>query len=291
MSLGLIQSTLQTAGAHVGDILWWTLDDARTPRHRLEAIWADAGLSRSFLPEPPTAEKALRTAVREAQVGQTGYLIRLAKDDPEELIYAVVDERRDGRGNVSYAQEARITLRRRVSQHLETDASQHDLVRRVSAAYDSLLTTHTADDIRRCLVRLLNASAAVTLRDHGGVYWVPAPYQATVRALQAAVGQLGRSRLDIVPVHASPEATSAIGDAARTEILQDLTSLQAEIDGFLTSPPDRPSTLLRRLQTFEELRDKAQLYHSILQVQVGDLETQLTTLTQHVEGLLQAQAS
>ena len=70
MSLSLIRSHLQTAGEHVGDILWWTLEDARVTRGRLEEVWADAGLSPAFLPEPPTPEKALKTAVREAQAGQ-----------------------------------------------------------------------------------------------------------------------------------------------------------------------------------------------------------------------------
>ena len=51
------------------------------------------------------------------------------------------------------------------------------------------------------------------------------------------------------------------------------------------------STLTRRLATFDELRAKAHLYHSVLQVQVSDLDTKLDELTRHVEGLLQAKAS
>lgn len=67
MSLSLIRSHLQTAGEHVGDMLCWTLEDARISRDRLEEVWLGAGLSTTLPPEPPMPEKALRTAVREAR--------------------------------------------------------------------------------------------------------------------------------------------------------------------------------------------------------------------------------
>ena len=291
MSLSLIRSHLQTAGQHVGDMLWWTLEDARIGRARLEEVWHSAGLPAALLPEPPTPEKALRTAVREAQVGQQGHLIRLGKEDDDELVFAVVEEQRDGAGNVSYRQEARIVLRRLVTPFLGSDAPDHELVRAVRQRYEALLATHTADDVRRALVKTLASCAAVTLRDHGGVYWVPAPFADTLRRLQVAVAGIGGSRLDVIPVHASPEASQALGAAARSALEDDLAVLTAEIEAFLQEPPERASTLTRRLATFDELRAKAHLYHSVLEVQVADLDARLDDLTRHVEGLLQAKAS
>ncbi|GEJ56632.1 hypothetical protein AMYX_13730 [Anaeromyxobacter diazotrophicus] len=272
-------------------MVWWTLEDARIGRARLEEVWTAAGLSPALLPEPPTPEKALRAAVREAAVGQQGHLIRLGKDDEHELVFAVVEEQRDGAGNVNHRQEARIALRKQVAASLGSDAPDHDLVRAVRERYERLLTTHTPDDVRRALVKTLAACAAVTLREHGGVYWVPAPFAETLRRLQIAVAGIGASRLDVVPIHASPEASQALGAAARSALENDLAVLTAEIDAFLHEPPDRAATLTRRLATFDELRAKADLYHSVLQVQVSDLDARLDELTRHVEGLLQAKAS
>jgi hypothetical protein len=291
MSLALIKQHLHTDGAHVGDILWWTLADARITRSQLEAIWSGAGLATGFLPEPPTPEKALKTAVRECQVGHRDHLVRLGKEDDRELVFAILLETRDGAGNVQTQQKARIRLDRTAPTRLDCDHPGHDLVAAIAAAYDRLLTTHTSDDIRRALVKTLTSCAAVTLRDFGGVYFVPAPYADTLRRLQAAVAAIGASRLDIVPIHASPEARAALGDAARAAVEDDLVALRAEIERFLAEPPDRASTLMRRLQVFEELRSKARLYHSVLSVQVQDLEASLDELTLSVEGLLQSRAS
>jgi hypothetical protein len=291
MTVDLIRSYTHTGGRHVGDLLWWTLADARVTRSTLESVWASAGLAENLLPEPPTPEKALRTAVREAQVGHPDHLLRLGKEDDGEIVFAVVVETRDGDGNVSLAQTARIRLDRAHPVRLESDRPGHDLVAAVCAAYDRLLNTHTPDDVRRALVKTLASCAAVTLRDHGGVYWVPAPYAETLRRLRDAVSNIGASRLEVVPIHATPEATAALGDAARASIDEEITALRAEIEGFLTAPPERASTLARRLEMFEGLRAKARLYHTVLQVQVQDLETALNKLTLQVEGLLQTKAA
>ena len=291
MSLDLIRSHTRSAGKHVGDLLWWTLSDARITRCTLESVWSNAGLAPELLPEPPTPEKALKTAIRESAVGQHDHLLRLGKEDENEIVFAVVRETRDTAGNVSLSQEARVRLDRNAPARLESDRASHDLVVAISAAYDRLLATHTPDDIRRALVKTLNSCAAVTLRNHGGVYWLPAPYAETVRQLQQAVSNIGASRLDLVPIHATPEATAALGTAARASIDEEITALRVEIDGFLADPPERAATLARRLEAFEVLRAKARLYHTVLQVQVQDLEAALNKLTLQVEGLLQTKAA
>ncbi|HTU02009.1 MAG TPA: DUF6744 family protein [Candidatus Sulfotelmatobacter sp.] len=291
MSLDLIRSHTLTAGQHVGDLLWWTLADARISRSLLESIWRDAGLSSNWLPDPPTPEKALRAAVRESQVGQPSYLLRLGKEDDHEIVFAVVLESRDPSGNVHHSQEARVRLDRHAPAKLDSDDPGHALVVAIYAAYDRLLATHTVDDVRRAVLKTLDSCAAVTLRDHGGVYWVPSPHAETLRHLQSAVSMIGSSRLDVVPIHATPEAISALGSAARASIEDELAALRSEIEGFVTDPPGRASTLARRLETFEDLRSRARLYHSVLQVHVQDLDGALTKLAAQVEGLLQNRAA
>jgi len=290
-SLQEIRSHTEKSGRHVGDIVWWTLADARISRSHLESVWLAAGLSTAHLPEPPTPERALRTAVREAQVGRREHLVRLGKEDDRELVFAVMLETRDGTGDVTVVQEARVRLDRVAPARLDSDRPGHELVAAISDAYDRLLNTHTVDDVRRAVLKTLDACAAVTLRDHGGVYWVPSPHAQTLRRLKEAVSRIGTSRLDLVPIHESPEATAALGHAARASIEDEIRVLRTEIDGFICEPPGRASTLGRRLEAFEDLRAKARLYESVLEVQLQDLEASLNKLTLEVDDLLQGKAA
>ena len=290
MDLEQIRSYTVTDGRHVGDVVWWGLDSARIRRDDLEAIWKRAGLSPDLLPKYPTAEKAFKTAVRDSGVGLADQLFRLGKQDENEIVFAVLHEERDSVGNVEHAQVARIRLDRNHTSVLESDQPDHELVRVVFKAYDQLLHTHTVDDVRRTLVKTLDACAAVTLRDHGGVYWVPADFSETLHRLQGAVSEIGKSRLDIVPIHATPAGTQALGHAAHESIEAEITTLRAEIQRFTAEPPERVSTLVHRLERFEALKQKAQLYHSILEVQVQDLEGALDELADTVRRLLDGDA-
>lgn len=290
MTLDKLTSALSKGGQHLGDIFYWTLSEARIDRSTLETIWSAAQLSPEHLPDPPTAEKALKAAIREAAVGQPDRLIRLGKEDEAEIVFAVVRETKHADGSITYQQETRIILDRK-AETVSSDLSGHDLAGVIATRFAELRTTHTPDDVRRAMMKTLDACAAVTLRDHGGVYWVPAPYAELVRRLQAAVEKIGSSRVYLLPVHASADASRTLGEAATLAIEDELAALKAEVEGFMASPPDRQSTLVRRLDAFEGLQARANLYRDVLQVHVADLESTLSALTVTVENLLNQRAA
>lgn len=290
-ALKLITNALASGPEHLGDLVWWSLSDARVDRVTLQVIWGEANLPPDLLPEEPSVERAFKAAVKEAQVGQHGRLIRLAVDTPDEIVFGVVREDRHCDGTLAYAQEARVTLDRH-RDRLTTDAPGHDLVVDVRRRFEVLKSTHVADDVRRSIVRTLGSFAAVLLRPSGGIYWVPTPFAAQARRLQAAVDRVGSSTLSLLPVHRSPEAEATLGEVARASIEDELIALRTEIDGFVTLPPERTSTLERRLEVFDALRGRARLYRDVLSVEVSSLDHQIdqlaATVTQMIDRKSQA---
>src|SRR5207247_2644167 len=105
--------------------------------------------------------------------------------------------------------------------------------------------------VRRTIVKTLHSFAAVTLRDGGGFYWVPAPFAEHLRRLQSAIAKIGNSKIHLLPVHKSPEVKQTLGEIAKGSIEGELKALQSEIESFLKVPPDRASTLTRRFDAFE----------------------------------------
>lgn len=290
MNLKNLATVLAKSGAHLGDVVFWQLTDARVDRATLESLWKCAGLDVVLLPEEPTAERALKQAVREAQVGQRDRLIRLGLDNEAEVVFAIVRESRDDSGNVAYFQEARVHLDRS-KEVLTSDVTSHDIVQAVLASYRTLRNTHTADDVRRAIVKALGTWAAVALRDGGGVYWVPSVYAAELRRLQAAIEKVGSSKLHVLPVHQSADADRALGEIATASLEAELAELQTEIAAFVSMPPERTSTLTRRLEAFEALRDRAKLYRSVLSITVTDIDQQLQNMAATVEGLISKKAA
>jgi hypothetical protein len=265
--------------------LWWELAAASVNRPDLVKLWVQGGLPTELLPEEPTPEKAFKTAARETQVGHTDRLLRLAKDDELEVVFGIVNEQRDGNGGLEYHQQARITLDRQTG-NLLSDQPADNMVQKLMARFQELKTLHTTDDVRRTITRTLDSFAAVTLRHGGGVYWTPAVYAASLRRLQAIIEKLGQSKMHLVPVTATKEGQAALAQAAKASIEEELTALQTEMQQFLQTPPDRASTLMRRLEHFDDLRRKANLYQTVLQAQVEGLAENLTEMERQVHGLL-----
>lgn len=281
-----LKSVLASGGAHLGDICFWTLYDAAIDRTSLESHWLSAGLAPELLPEPPTAERALKAAVRESAVGQHDRLIRLGKESEAEIVFAIVRESKHADGSVTFQQETKLTLDRKTEQ-VTFDDPNHDIGQAVAHAFKRLRTTHASDDVRRAIVRTLATFSAVTLRESGGIYWCPAPYEKQLRQLQVAVEKIGSSKMYLLPVHDSADASRTLGDAALGAIQQELEQLKTEVEVFVAQPPERSSTLARRFDAYEALRSRAQLYRDILKVQVQDLDAQLDGMTSAVEKLLQ----
>jgi hypothetical protein len=179
----------------------------------------------------------------------------------------------------------------RATELITTDRHEHELVQSVFASYGVLRTTHTSDDVRKAIVKALGSWAAVTLREGGGVYWVPSVSAADLRRLQGAIEKIGSSRVHVLPVHQSQDANRALGKIATASLEAELAQLQTEIATFMSAPPERTSTLTRRLEAFEALRARARLYRSILSIQVTDLDAELGKMSAAVEGMLARKAA
>jgi len=283
--LELIRHHTNHGGEPLGDLLWWELANATITRPTLQNLWAQAALPAELLPEPPSTEKTFKTAARETQVGHPDRLLRLAKEDEHEIVFGIVSEQRDGSGGLDYHQEARITLDR-VNDRLVSDAPANDMVRQFFQRFDDLRDVHTTDDVRRTITKTLDSFAAVTLRSGGGVYWAPAPHADALRRLQGVVEQLGQSKMHLVPITRTKEGQAALAQAAKASIEEELTALQTEMQQFLQTPPDRASTLMRRLEHFGDLRRRASLYQTVLSAQVAGLSESLSEMEQQVHGLL-----
>jgi hypothetical protein len=288
-AIDMLRQTLSAGDQHLGDIVFWTLADARVERSTLERIWTGSGLAQGLLPEPPTLERSFKAAVKESQAGHPDLLLRLAKEDDQSIAFGIIKEHRHGDGQLTYTQQARVVLER-ASGQVRTDNPHHDVVAAVETRYELLRSTHTVDDVRRTVVRALHSFAAVTLRDGGGIYWVPQPFAVQLRKLQGAVEQIGASRVYLVPVHRTLEAEKALGEVATESVEHELEALKSEIESFLAAPPDRSSTLVRRFDAFEDLRKRAGLYKTILSAEVQDLDEQLDKLAASVEMLLAQKA-
>ena len=163
MTFETVKSGLSQGGQHLGDLVYWTLAEARIQRTTLETLWSAAQLPMNLLPEEPTAENALKNAVRESQVGQLERLIRLGKEDEAEIVYAIVREHCHADGSVSHHQETRVLFDRTI-EAITADDRGHALVAAITGRFVELRSTQLSGGSGERSPRSISATSCSCLR-------------------------------------------------------------------------------------------------------------------------------
>lgn len=280
------------ASGAAGAVTYWRLSGS-IPHADLAAAWAAAGLPEAELPRLPSPETVLRrtvTALREARrhvdpLARRGAWavvdVRPTADDLDFRTTAkvfYVPETADAAGNVTPAE-------------LRVETDDDKLADTIRATYAEQAGLLTSTDISAWLIRRVEALQAVSLRDSGGVYFVPKGGVAYWRLIAGVLAETTRHTVFQIPALPNQDAAAAILDA----IMDEVTTAVARIDAELTAEPeDRigPRALRARTATCHELASKVGVYEDLLGRSLADLRTQLDELEARVVAAsLLAQAS
>jgi hypothetical protein len=293
--LAEIAASTTSAGAFQGSVVWWDQEDSETPSAAFRQAWKAQGLDEAHLPETPPPARALRDAGQEALKGRGNkrgeYLLRPAGTQGATYFYALVREDQTTVGSLHHGQHATFqvdpdgTLRVAVF-----DPACRPQASAVEANYRRILGTYQSRDIRECVTRAIKGCAGVSLRSHGGVYWVPAPFQGTVEAIKRVIDGVGRSVFSVLPIHGTALGQEAVQTAARRSLEEELRDLKAELDGWSLEVAHgdgpRPSTVRRRIEDFADLAQRADLYRDILSLQVDSITAALQAAQEQARKIL-----
>jgi hypothetical protein len=290
-----IKEATAQGGALQGSVLWWDLYDSEVEAGAFTSKWCGAGLDKDLLPEVPPPARALRDAGQETLKGYGNkkgeYLLRPAGERGGSYYYALVNENRPTEGLVTHKQDATFCVGPSGALTVTVNnPSCSAVAKAIEAAYHRIHGTFQSRDIREAVLRALKACAGIPLRSHGGIYWVPAPFQGEVEKIATVIEATGQSSFSILPIHATAIGTKAVTAAARQSLEEQMKELKVELDGWSMDVAHgegpRPSTVNRRIEDFADLRSKAQLYRDILNMQVGDIESKLAAAEQQAAKIL-----
>jgi hypothetical protein len=260
LDLVSVESGVETAGA----IVWWRLEGG-IRYDTLVGELHEAGLPDELLPAAVSPKTALRRALDEMVTGRS-----FRRGVPgEKGAYVVVDERGTDRESLAYDvhQSARLVdgkLR------IEGDYTFEQALR---AAYAVELAGFTSIDLSEWLIyTLLPRLDAVSLRDGGGVYFIPHDHVHTFRRYVGAIQ--GESRFFEVPALKSKEAVAAILDAVTREV----TSEADWMFGEIASGELGPRALDTRLAGCSRMLTKIKSYENLLGARLPNITEQVQKL-------------
>lgn len=278
----------QAGGRRLGSLLWWSLSSNRISHPELEAMFEQNGLTRDYLPKAVKPAGAFRRAWRHAASGlASGLMLRRISESADELVVGLVEEHPDPTNkDLDYRVLSRISFDK-AEGRIEADA-EHSVVEEVRRLYRRHLD-HSTDDIRAMLTAFL-ADAGISLRESGGVYFVPARFSTTLDAVCAVVEAAGGNTTFRLPVLDTPDGRSTLRDVANRSLDDEIRALEQELAGF---DPDsvRVSTLERRVEAFDALRSRVQLFSGVLSFKAEAMLDRIAHLQAGLRGQLGAKGA
>jgi len=274
----LMQGQGSTGARHMGDVVWLSMSGVEAKRADIRAAFAQHGLPEALAPSDPSAEAAFGMAVGAYGSGvEHGIFLRRVdtktKGSDVLLLHTqkgvgTLDEVQTvGRVGVTMAGKIAVT-KNPALWGFKADQVVNDL----TSTFDNRLERATSSELGGAVVAaVLGWCGGIRLRDRGNVYWAHSAGAQEVRSLARVLEQFGTSYLAVLPVHDNAEARGAVQRAAAESFACELRDISDELAKFSKSSTLRTSTLERRLEEYEDLAQRVDLYSDILSGKRADI--------------------
>jgi len=250
-----------------GAVTYWRLQGA-TQLAQLAAAWKVEGLPATALPEAPSGKIALSRALRDQQHVKR----KLVKAGGG--FWALLDVLADAHGHVETQQ---IAIARYTDQGLELTCmpnAPYDLDAKIRTGFFNYSQTLETADVSNWLTKLADAKHATSLRESGGVYFLPQPAVAYWEIVTRVLAGCGHAVFSI-PALRSDEAIAAILDSLTQEANAACAALHTEMGQPLDQlPGDRG--LATKARACDSLATKIAGYAALLEVDLGSLQDRIT---------------
>lgn len=265
---------LTTAGAAI----WWKLRD-KTTRDKLEQALQNSGISeeRWYLPEEPSAERCLRRALKELKEyrrlirplkGKKGWAIVHEDATEDDMEHAtIVVARIDSDGCVRWKPTDRAYDQLSVSQLNRMEDE-------VLASYQTQRNILNHGDMSQWLLRQVHNMNAVTLRDGGGVYFVPPSHVPHWQSIGEVLKAIGASRAYSLQAVKALDAMEAVFDALQDEAIDMVDKIREKLEEERYGV----RALQNRVVLCEDFVDKVARYEKFLGTSMGRIHEQVEEL-------------
>jgi hypothetical protein len=311
----------------VGFTVLWRLAGIRVSHSDLEQALRATGFEK-YLPDLPTPHVALRRALAEwiRAKQKTARTLQLQQDDEEQdehgggrrrtlirvidragsehLVYALVAEDIDFSAlGLSYGTALRILLHKKTGEMICTTDAEGviDAQRESQQVTDELMPywrqyrdLFIARDLSQMVREIIDEMNAVSLRQAGGVYFVPENERDALFRLRQLIagiphGSGSESFVCALGVPDADEAKRGLSKAVHAGLLDEINSLRGDLDRLSESGDRlREKTIAQRLVIYKQLKAKAEMYQELLGLRQDEVRAGIARLEREALNLLSA---
>jgi len=290
VSVKAIADTLQQAeGKHLGDLCGWSISGTR-PKDRVDNLAVLYGLEEDFHFPKLTPNSCYRKAIQQTfNLGKKDHgkaMAVLVEDSANKIVHSIVtssvvddDDDAVSTKDAEFKTEIKVGFNKEAYRDgasagacLVLEDETHPSAVALRAKYTELAETYLSYDIRNAFQHAFRLWDACPILPHGGLWYIPSIHAEKVRAWHGFMTDLGMTTA-VIPAFDTKETLESLRQSTRNGLEGQLSDMMYLLDMYAREGWDtvRTKTLEKRVEEFDELRARAELYSSILGTTVNDL--------------------
>lgn len=259
----------------LGWIIYWSTSSFREDVSKVKAVLSQVGINEEYakLIAPSTA---LQAAFDSATGGQANLRKHSVRSDDRTILALV-------RGTASGAEVLfdAITKGFLVNDDAHVEGEFADQIQGEFQARKSVYTNNQFVNLVKSFIA--TEASSLTLRDHGGVYFIPAHKQIEFDKLVALFAAFQSASIDVVPVIDTAQAKRSVWGALTSDIESEISSLQAQIETWNKDGDPRDGVIQRRLEQYASLKEKVEDYSTLLSGAASELQEKLDAVASELK--------
>ena len=247
-----------------GNFVYWEMSDIKTNKKILE----DLGFG-DFVPRNDY-KTALIKALKDYTKGNEK-LYRRFNDIGDDVSFSVFIEQTN-EDDLDLRKEITIKLNKKSG--LLTGA-----IPSIEAKYRSEMTTIDSTQLRQLILKALRASShAISMRSGGGVYFVDARFDQTMKPIRDLFNAIEGAKLYEVPIYNDSASLEAIEDATASEIFSDVETLILNVTREFNAGDLTKRRLESKVAEAESILEKVKLHETNLRGRAAEVSKRVKAI-------------
>jgi hypothetical protein len=216
----------------MGYVAWWTVKNVSIVREQLIQVLKGCGIDEKFA-RSHNYRAAFIRSLRELEANR---IIRPVEENSGAMVYQFTAENQvEGNDEVKleYSPETLVTIDKGIYRKTQ-DISQaitgrEDIKEKLVALFEEKKDKYHSSDITRLIKRIFAERAdIVSLRETGGVYYIPTEFESVLHAVSQFVNNIGSSSFEFFPLPDVEACRNAVAYAVDNEMRVDLEKMEEE---------------------------------------------------------------